>query len=149
MSDLSKKGISNFAPNFPPLHAAVFQGNDDVVAALIATPPANGLELEVHGFFDFFDTESLHTTFGTAVVYFSSVTTIEALLKAGANPRAHLISNHWSMTPLQKVRQMRETALEKIEEFGEFWLEFCGRAPTAEWFDQVEALLLAAEATGR
>jgi hypothetical protein len=148
--------ISNFDPAFPPLHKAVFKGDDAAVTALIANPPPKGLQLEILGKFDYFDVVTVCTTLGTAVAFFSSVATIDALLKAGANPRAHIsIKTEFpefsiddrSKTPLQTVRETRENAQESgsIEEFGEWWLEFLGRAPTAEWFDQVEALLVAAE----
>ena len=149
MQTLMVHSISNFDPNFPPLHKAVFDGDDAAVAALIANPPPVGLQLETRGSFCYYDVESLSTTLGTAVDYFSSATTIDALIKAGANPKAFLMGNSLFGMPesaLQRVRSTRDNALRDggtIEEFGKFWLEFCGRAPTTEWFDQVEALLVA------
>jgi hypothetical protein len=146
---LNKMSISNFDPAFPPLHKAVFHGDDAAVTVLIANPPPKGLQLEILGKFNYYDVVTVCTILGTAVTYFSSVATIDALLKAGANPRAHIsIDDRWK-TPLQNLRETRENALRSgsIEEFGKWWLEFCDRAPTAEWFDQVEALLVAAEET--
>jgi hypothetical protein len=141
--------ISNFDPAFPPLQKAVFDGDDAAVTALIANPHPKGLQLEILGKFDYYDVVTVCTILGTAVTYFSSMATIDALLKAGANPRARISIDGLSKTPLQTVRETRENAqrIGSIEEFGVWWLEFCDRAPTAEWFDQVEALLVAAEET--
>lgn len=145
-----KQVINNFDEAFPPLHDAVFNKTDEEVFALIANPPSKGLELEVVVSFFYYDVTSLSTTLGTAVKYFSSPAVIAALLEAGANPKARIHQDgEPGRTPLQLMRWLRKNALRNggtIEEFAEFWLEFCGRGPTKEWFEQVEALLLAAEA---
>jgi hypothetical protein len=138
---------SDSEPLLPPLHQAVSDGDDTAVFALIGNPPPEGLQLEARKESDYFDCIIICTTLGTAVYFYSSVATINALLKAGANPLARISVDKKSKTLLQHVRATRKDALSQgsIEEFGEFWLEFCGRAPTASWFKQVEALLVAAE----
>lgn len=145
-----KNAISNCDDAFPPLHDAVFNKTDEEVFAIIANPPPQGLQLEIVGSFCYYDVTSFSTTLGTAVNYFASPAVIAALLEAGAKPKARIYQDGESAkTPLQAVRQMRKNALRNggtIEEFAEFWYEFCGRGPSKEWFDQVEALLVSAEA---
>ena len=143
--------ISNFDAAFPPLHKAVFDGEDATVFALIASHPVpRGLELEVPISFSYYDFTTEFTTLGTAVNYFSSVAVSSALLDAGATPLALQLSSG-PKTPLQLVQATRKAAREMgtIDSFGEFWLDFCGRAPTAEWFDEVTALLVKAEVAAR